>query len=54
VPSIDTAHDYRTCTDQDCQWPLCRAYQDGFADGVQSGYAAGYAQGYADGCNDGS
>jgi flagellar biosynthesis/type III secretory pathway protein FliH len=48
-------HDYQSCTDRDCQRPLCVAfkagrqagYQQGYEDGYETGFGAGFAVGLA-------
>ncbi len=50
-------HEYQSCTDQDCQRPVCVAfkegYRDGHRDGYQQGFEQGWQQGYAKGYADG-
>jgi hypothetical protein len=46
-------HNYLTCTDGDCQRPLCVAFKTGYKTGHREGYEHGWQQGYDRGFTDG-
>ena len=50
-------HEYQSCTDKDCQRPVCLAfkegYKDGHRDGDEQGFGRGWQQGYDRGFPDG-
>lgn len=43
------SHDYQSCSDQDCQRPVCVAFKEGYRDGHRDGYKQGYDKGFPDG-----
>lgn len=42
-------HEYQSCSDQDCQRPVCVVFRDGYQGGHRDGYEEGYAKGFPDG-----
>jgi hypothetical protein len=42
-------HEYQSCTDRDCQRPVCLAFKEGYRDGHKDGYQQGYDKGFPDG-----
>jgi flagellar biosynthesis/type III secretory pathway protein FliH len=51
--ATDRKHRYQACRDEECEFPYCRIYREGYADGHEAGTAAGYAAGRADGYAEG-
>ncbi|MFG1850825.1 hypothetical protein ACGFJT_03210 [Actinomadura geliboluensis] len=47
------AHDYHTCTDNDCRRFACIAWKEAFAEGAIEGYRDGSRDGYREGSSDG-
>lgn len=42
-------HEYQSCTDQDCQRPVCVAFKEGYGGGHRDGYQQGFERGYDQG-----
>jgi hypothetical protein len=42
-------HEYQSCTDNDCQRPVCVAFKEGYREGHKDGYKHGFEQGWAQG-----
>jgi hypothetical protein len=47
------AHDYTSCSDNDCKRALCVAFKRGWKGGDEAGYDRGWQQGYDRGFPDG-
>lgn len=46
-------HEYQSCTDKDCQRPVCVAFREGYRDGHRDGDREGFTRGYDRGFPDG-
>lgn len=42
-------HEYQSCTNKDCQRPICLAFKEGYRDGHRDGYKQGFEQGWQQG-----
>lgn len=42
-------HEYQSCSDTDCQRPVCVAFREGYREGDRDGYRRGYDKGFPDG-----
>lgn len=51
MPADD--HDYRTCTDDDCDRYPCRIYKEGWWNGWEVGRMVGFGEGHAVGYDKG-